>query len=66
MDRAKVGQAGLIGWRAKVGERAAQTLAGRTRLSADDARGLLGAIFFAITARSFFRMLRRAVRAARR
>ena len=66
MDRARVGQAGLIGWRAKVGERAARTLAARTRLSADEARGLLGAIFFAITARSFVRMVRRAVREARR
>ena len=65
MDARRVGQAGLIGWRAKVGERAAGAISARTRLTEDHARAVLGAVFFVITTRSFIRMVRRAARAAR-
>ena len=60
MDASKLGQAGLVGWRRKVGERIAEPLSRRTRLSFDQALAIVGAIFFALTVRRFVRMLRAA------
>ena len=43
-----MGQAALTGWRAAVADRLAGPLAERTGLSEDQARALMGALFFAI------------------
>jgi hypothetical protein len=65
MDKTKLGQAGLVGWRRKVGERVAEPLSRRTRLTLDQALAVVGAVFFALTLRRTVRMLR-AAREARR
>ncbi len=65
MDKTKLGQAGLVGWRRKVGERVAEALSRRTRLTLDQALAVVGAVFFALTLRRTVRMLR-AAREARR
>jgi hypothetical protein len=60
MDATKLGQAGLVGWRRKVGERIAEPVSRRTRLTLDQALAVVGAVFFVLTVRRFFRMLRAA------
>jgi hypothetical protein len=47
-DMTQVGQAGLQGWRAKAGDLAAPALAERTPLGEDQARALIGALFFGL------------------
>ena len=47
-DMTQVGQAGLQGWRAKAGDLAAPALARRTPLGEDQARALIGALFFVL------------------
>jgi hypothetical protein len=60
VDAVKLGQAGLVGWRRKVGERIADPISRRTRLSPDQAMAVLGAIFFLLTLRHFLHTLRAA------
>jgi hypothetical protein len=60
VDAEKLGQAGLVGWRRKVGERISDPISRRTGLSPDQAMAIVGAIFFVITVRRFLRMLRAA------
>ena len=48
-DVNKLGQAGLQGWRAKVGDGVATPVASRTPLEADQIRAVLGAVFFALS-----------------
>jgi hypothetical protein len=64
MDATKLGQAGLVGWRRTVGERIAEPVSRRTRLTFDQVLAVVGAVFFVLTVRRFFRMAR-AARAAR-
>jgi hypothetical protein len=45
-DVTQLGQAGLKGWRAKVGDTVADPVAKRTPLSADQTRALVGGVFF--------------------
>jgi hypothetical protein len=47
-DMTQLGLAGLQGWRAKAGDLAAPALAERTPLGEDQARALIGALFFAL------------------
>ncbi len=47
VDVTRLGQAGLKGWREKVGERIAPLVAPRTPLSEAHVRALVGAVFFA-------------------
>ncbi len=65
MDTTKLGQAGLQGWRAKVADRAGETVEKRTPLSADQVRALLGAAFFALSLLYVAKTLRQATREAR-
>lgn len=60
MDAVKLGQAGLVGWRRKVGERIAEPVSRRTRLDFDQVLALVGVIFVAITIRRVIRMARTA------
>jgi hypothetical protein len=46
----RIGQAGLTGWREKVGERVAPALSRKTPLKEDQARALLGVLFFGLSA----------------
>jgi hypothetical protein len=46
----QLGQAGLVGWREKIADRVAPAAAQRSGLSEDQARGLVGAAFFALSA----------------
>ena len=48
-DVTRLGQAGLKGWREKVGDRAAPPIAQRTPLDEDQVRALIGALFFALS-----------------
>ena len=57
MDAQKLGQAGLVGWRRKVGERISDPISRRTGLSFDQAMAIVGGIFFVLTVRRFVRML---------
>lgn len=45
----QLGQAGLKGWREKVGDRAAPAVAQRTALSEEQVRALIGGLFFALS-----------------
>ena len=45
----ELGQAGLQGWRAKVGEQLAEPLAKRTPADADQVRAAVGALFFVLS-----------------
>jgi hypothetical protein len=56
----KLGQAVLLGWRRKVGERIADPVSRRTGLTFDQTMAVVGAISFVLTARHFVRMLRAA------
>ena len=47
-DATSIGKAGLQGWRAKAGDLAAPRMADRTPLSEDQARALVGALFFGL------------------
>jgi len=49
MDVKRIGQAGLVGWREKVGDRTAEAVSKRTSLKADTVRAVLGALFLALS-----------------
>lgn len=48
MDRVELGQAGLAGWRRKVGDAVAGPVASHSALSTDQVRAAVGALFFAL------------------
>lgn len=64
MRPSDVGRTALVGWRMKVGEAVVAPLSRRTPLSVDQARVLIGAIFFASSLYYVVGTLRRAVRGA--
>ena len=49
MDVKRIGQAGLVGWREKVGDRTAEAVSKRTSLKADTVRAVLGALFLELS-----------------
>ena len=63
MDVARVGQAGLMGWREKVGDVVAPRVARRTPLSVEQIRALIGALFFTL---AFVYVIRTGTRVAQR
>jgi hypothetical protein len=65
MDVKRLGHAGLVGWREKVGNKVAETVSKRTRLEADTVRAVLGAVFLALSIKTTIDMTRRLSRAAR-
>jgi hypothetical protein len=65
VDQTELGKAGLVGWRAKVADRAADPLAQRTPLSSDGVRALIGALFFALSAYYVAGTIARALKGAR-
>ena len=60
MDAKKLGQAGLVGWRRKVGEGIAEPVSRHSRLTVDQALAAVGAAFFLLTLWRFVRMARAA------
>jgi hypothetical protein len=64
VDAKQVGQAGLVGWRGKVGRRIADGVGRKTRLDAETIAALIGAYLFLSRARRMVQMLRRVKRAA--
>jgi len=64
VDAKQVGQAGLVGWRGKVGRRIADGVGRKTRLDAEKVAALIGAYLFVSRARRMVQMLRRVKRAA--
>ncbi|MEA2455841.1 MAG: hypothetical protein QOI45_2103 [Thermoleophilaceae bacterium] len=61
----QLGQAALVGWRKAIADRAAQPLAHRAPVSEEQARALLGAAFFALSAYYVASTLARMARTAR-
>ena len=59
MDARRFGQAGLVGWRARVGERAATCVSQRTRFDERDLAHLVGGYLFFSRARRMAQMLMR-------
>jgi hypothetical protein len=59
MDARRVGEAGLVGWRARIGERLARWLAERTRFDERDLRHLIGGYLFLSRLRRMAPMLTR-------
>ena len=49
MDKVALGQAGLAGWRKKVGDAVAPPVAGHSPMSADQVRAAVGALFFVLS-----------------
>ena len=61
----EMGKVGLNGWKGKVGERVAEPVAQRTRLSEDQVKAILGGVFLALSAWQFLKLVRRVVAAGR-
>jgi hypothetical protein len=61
----RMGQAGLQGWRTKVGASVAGPVSRRTRLSDDQVRAVVGAVFFVLALLYVAKALRAGTRAAR-
>ena len=59
MDARRVGEAGLVGWRARVGKRLARWLAERTRFDERVLRHVIGGYLFISRARRMVQMLLR-------
>lgn len=64
MDAKRVGEAGLVGWRGRVGERAAEWVAARTRLDKRTLASAVGAYLLVSRTRRMVQMLRRLRRSA--
>ena len=60
-----MGKAGLTGVRAKVADKVSTPVAARTSLTEDQVEAIIGAVFLAIAAWQFVRLVRRVVRAGR-
>jgi hypothetical protein len=61
----EMGKVGLNGWKGKVGERVAEPVARRTRLTEDQVRAIVGTLFLALTTWQFVKTLRRVIAAGR-
>jgi hypothetical protein len=63
VDVKQLGQAGLVGWRGRLGRWAADEIGGRTRLDAETIAALVGLYLFVSRTRRMWQMLVRARRA---
>jgi hypothetical protein len=64
VDAKKIGEAGLVGWRGRLGDRAAEWLSARTRFDKRTLAAGIGAYLFVSRTRRMLQMLRRLRRAA--
>jgi len=60
-----MGRAGLTGVRAKIADKVSTPVASRTGLTEDQVEAIIGAVFLAVAAWQFVRLVRRVVRAGR-
>jgi Protein of unknown function (DUF3618) len=65
VDVVAMGKAGLTGVRAKLADRVAAPVAARTGLTEDQVEAIIGAVFLALAAWQFVRLVRRVARAGR-
>jgi hypothetical protein len=65
MNVTAMGEAGLTGWRRQVGERVAGAVARRTKLSEEQVRALIGAVFLTLITLQYLRILMRVLNAGR-
>ncbi len=65
MDVTAMGQAGLTGWRRRLGDTVARPVSNRTTLSEDQVKALIGAIFLALTLYQFLKTVRHVLKAGR-
>ena len=65
MNVTAMGKAGLTGWRGKVGGRVAERVSERTRLTRDQVEAIIGALFLAVSAYHFIKLVRRVLEAGR-
>ncbi len=61
MDATRLGQTALVGWRQKV----ADAIANRAPIRSDQARAVIGAVFFVLAVRYVIQTARRAARETR-
>jgi hypothetical protein len=59
VDAKRVGEAGLVGWRGRAGERAAEWLSARTPFQKRTLASAVGAYLFVSRTRRMIQMLRR-------
>jgi hypothetical protein len=64
MDAKQVGEAGLVGWRGRAGERAAEWVAARTPFDRRTLASAVGAYLLVSRTRRMVQMIRRLWRAA--
>ena len=64
MDATELGQTALVGWREKAADGVAGPLSERTPLAEEQARAVVGALFFALAAYYVIATLWRALRTA--
>src|SRR5204862_1802623 len=65
VDVVAMGRAGLTGARAKIADRVSTPVAARTGFTKDQVEAIIGAVFLALAARQFVRLVRRVARAGR-
>jgi hypothetical protein len=65
MDVRAMGKVGLSGWRGKIGSRVAERVSERSQFSKEQIEALIGAIFLALAAWQFFKLVRQVLQAGR-
>jgi hypothetical protein len=65
VNATEVGRAALVGWREKAAAAVARPISDRTRLSDDQVRAVVGAVFFVLSVSYLAGTVRRALAAAR-
>jgi hypothetical protein len=66
MDYTAMGRVGLSGWRGKLGSRVAERVSEQSQLSKEQIEALIGAVFLALAAWQFFKLVRQVLQAGRR
>jgi hypothetical protein len=65
MDYTAMGKVGLSGWRGKVGGKVAERVSERSKYNQDQIEALIGAVFLALAAWQFFKLVRQVLHAGR-
>ncbi len=65
MDYTAMGKVGLSGLKGKVGEKVAERVSERSKLTQDQIEALIGAVFLALAAWQFFKLARQVLQAGR-
>ena len=65
MDYTAMGKVGLSGWRGKVGGKVAERVSDKSQFTQDQIEALIGAVFLALAAWQFFKLIRQVLQAGR-